>query len=119
MAQSPVSQSAAQNSVTQNSDTLQRYPLSSTNGPVNGAGVMVEHMQSAECFHADYQAVSDPAGRYYFISNYVTFLLFSAHRNRHWHPNSLRNIRYAFLLLNCAEGFGAFFLEARPALGLA
>ena len=64
---------AAQNSITQNPDTLQRYPLSSITGATDGAGVMVEHIQSAESFHADYQAVSDPAGRCYFSSGYVSF----------------------------------------------
>ena len=39
---------AAHISVTQYPDTLQRYPLSSITGAVDGAGVMVEHMQNAE-----------------------------------------------------------------------
>lgn len=44
---------------------------------MDGAGVMVEHMQSAECFRGDCQAVSDPAGhpagRCSFSSSYVAF----------------------------------------------
>ena len=64
---------AAQISVNQYPDTLQRYPLSSINGAVDGAGVMVEHMQSAECFYPDHQAVSDPAGRCLLSRSYTTF----------------------------------------------
>ena len=40
---------------------------------MDGAGVMVEHVQSAECFRGDCQAVSDPAGRCSFSSSYVAF----------------------------------------------
>lgn len=65
---------AAQISVTQDPDTLQRYPLSSITGAVDGAGVMVEHMQSAECFHTDYQAVRDPAGRCLLSRSYNSLL---------------------------------------------
>ena len=64
---------AAQISVTQYPDTLQRYPLSSITGAVDGAGVMVEHMQSAECFHIDHQAVSDPDGRCLLSRSYIIF----------------------------------------------
>ena len=34
---------------------------------------MVEHMQSAECFHTDYHPVSDPAGRRLLSRSYITF----------------------------------------------
>ena len=34
---------------------------------------MVEHMQSVESFHADFQAVSDPAVRFNFSSGHFSF----------------------------------------------